>query len=355
MGSIPSAHGVDHLAFTVPHLGDAVTFFCDALGAELVYELEPIHDPCGPWMRRYLGVHERAVVRVGMLRLGPVTNVELLEYQTPGEQAPPPRNGDWGSHHLGFYVGDMDAALSYLECLEGVHLLGEPVCMPDGPNARDRFVYFETPIGLLMQVHHVPTGLPHEVQADVRRFGPCDTWHPSHKGIPTARTVDHIGLTVPDLPTAERFFCGVLGAELVYRLDPMWLDASFMAQLAVPAAGVVQQSLLRLGPTTDIELFQFEVPGQRQLPPSNSDHGGHHIAFAVSDVDGAAGYLSSLRGIEPLGTPQTEKEGAIAGTRWQYFRTSWGLHVEIIDMPQGVPLDRPATAARFEVGAAVLG
>jgi hypothetical protein len=27
MSSIPSAHGIDHVAFTVPHLGDAVAFF----------------------------------------------------------------------------------------------------------------------------------------------------------------------------------------------------------------------------------------------------------------------------------------------------------------------------------------
>jgi 2-epi-5-epi-valiolone epimerase len=355
MSSIPSARGVDHIAFTVPHLGDAIAFFCDVLGGELVYELEPVQDPCGQWMRQQCGVHERAVARVAMLRLGPVTNVELFEYQTPDEQAPPPRNGDWGSYHLAFYVADMDAAVSYLERLEGVRLLGEPGCMPVGTDAGNHFVYFETPIGLFMEICHAPTGLSHEVHAAARRFGPCGEWYPPHKGIPTARNVDHLGLTVPYLPTAERFFCERLGAQFVHRLDAVWLDADFMARLGVPAAGVVQQSLLRLGPTSNIALFQFEVPGQRQLPVSHSDYGGHHIAFAVSDVDEAAVYLNSLREMQPLGTPQTEEKGPIAGTRWQYFRTSWGLHVEVIDMPPGVPLCRPATAARFEFGAAVPG
>jgi catechol 2,3-dioxygenase-like lactoylglutathione lyase family enzyme len=355
MSSIPSAHGVDHLAFTVPHLGDAIAFFCDVLGAELVYELAPVQDSRGQWMRRQLDVHERAVARIAMLRVGPVTNVELFEYQIPQEQAPPPRNGDWGSHHLGFYVADMDAAVSYLERIEGVHLRGEPVRMPGGPDARDLFVYFDTPVGLLMEIHHSPTGVPPEAQAGARRFGPCPEWHPPRQGIPTARNVDHLGLTVPYLPAAERLFCEHLGAEVVHRLDAMWLEADFMDRLGVPAAGVVQQSLLRLGPTSNIALFQFEVPGQRQRSPAHSDHGGHHIAFAVSDVDEAAGYLNSLREMKPLGTPQAEREGPIAGTRWQYFRTSWGLHVEIIDMPPGVPLDRPAAAARFEFDAAVPG
>lgn len=355
MSSIPSAHGVDHFAFTVPNLGDAVAFFCDALGAELVYELEPVQDLSGQWMRRQLGVPERSVARIAMLRLGPVTNLELFEYQNAGEQAPVPRGGDWGSTHLGFHVADMEAAVGYLERLDGVRVLGEPVRVSEGPDAGNRFVYFETPIGLLMKVHYVPTWTPYEAEAGARRFGPCDEWHPAGKGIPTARNIDHLGLTVPYLPTAERFLCEYLGAELVHRTEPKWLDAGAMAQLAVPAAGIVQRSLLRLGPTSNIELHQFEVPGQRQRPPANSDHGGHHIAFAVSDVDEAAGYLSTLRETAPLGTPQTEEQGAIAGTRWQYFRTSWGLHVEVVDMPPGVPLDRAAGAARFELGAAVPG
>lgn len=342
MGSIPSAHGVDHLAFTVPRLRDAVAFFRDALGAELRYELGPVHDPRGQWMSRQLGVHERAVAHVAMLGLGPVTNVELFEYETPGGQAPPPRNGDWGSLHLGFAVADMDAAASYLERIEGVHLLGASGRIPEAPDSGSRFAYFETPTGIPVQIREAPQ------DGSV----PPDAPHP---GIPTAHRVDHFGLTVPHLPTAERFFCERLGAELVHRLDPRWLDAAAMARRGVPAAGIVQQSRLRVGPTIDIELCQFELPGQRQAVPSNSDHGGHHLAFAVGDVDQAAGYLGALREIEPLGTPQTEQDGAIAGTRWQHFRTSWGLHVEVIDMPPGVPLHRPATAAQFEFGAAVPG
>jgi catechol 2,3-dioxygenase-like lactoylglutathione lyase family enzyme len=354
MSSIPSAHGIDHVAFTVPHLGDAVAFFSHALGGELVYELELTQDSCVQRMSQQFDVHKRAVARVAMLRLGPVTNVELFEYQTADDHVVPPRNGDWGSYHLGFSVTDMNAAVSYLERIEGVHLLSEPAGMPDDPDTESYFVYFKTPIGLLMEIHCMPKVLPSEAHAALP-LGPYSEWYPPHKGIPTARNVDHLGLTVPYLPAAERFFCNRLGAEFIRRRDAMWLDANSMTRLGVPAAGVVQKSLLRLGPTSNIELFQFEVPGQRQLPVSHSDHGGHHIAFAVSDVDKAARHLNSLREMQPLGAPKTEEEGPIAGTRWQYFRTSWGLHVEVIDMPPGVPFDRPATAARFEFGATVPG
>lgn len=350
MSSIPSAHGVDHVGFTVPHLGDAVAFFCDGLGAELRYELDPVSDPCGPWMRRQLGVHEAAVARIAMLRLGPVTNVELFEYQIPGEPAPRLRGGDWGSHHLGFAVADIDAAVSYLEGLDGVRLLGEPACLPD---RAERFVRCETPTGLLLQVREV-----------LARQSSEGTGWPPDRGIPTTRRIEHLGLTVPDLPTAERFFREHLGAEVVSRLEPVWLDAHLMARLGVPAAGVLARSVLRLGPggagslspgsRGDVELAQFVVPGQRQLPPRNSDHSGHHLALAVEDVDETSASLGSLPEIDPLGTPQTEQAGPLAGTRWQYFRTSWGLHVKVLNPPD-TPPDSPVTATRSAHDTAVLG
>jgi catechol 2,3-dioxygenase-like lactoylglutathione lyase family enzyme len=113
-------------------------------------------------MSQQFDVHKQAVARVAMLRLGPVTNVELFEYQTTDDHVAPPRNGDWGSHHLGFYVTDINAAVSYLERIEGVHLLYEPACMPGDPDAGNYFVYFKTPIGLLMEIHHTPKVLPSE-------------------------------------------------------------------------------------------------------------------------------------------------------------------------------------------------
>lgn len=39
-------------------------------------------------------------------------------------------------------------------------------------------------------------------------------------GIPTARNVDHVGVTVPDLDGAVSFFVDVLGCEVIYRTVP---------------------------------------------------------------------------------------------------------------------------------------
>jgi len=44
---IPTAHNVDHYAFTVPDLNTAIVFFVDLLGAELCYRLNGVNDPGG--------------------------------------------------------------------------------------------------------------------------------------------------------------------------------------------------------------------------------------------------------------------------------------------------------------------
>ncbi|MFF5471190.1 VOC family protein [Streptomyces achromogenes] len=106
--------GVHHVAYTVPDLDQAVTFFVDVLGAELAYRLGPVEFPDGDWTERYLGVHRKAVMDLAMLRLGPVANCELFQYSVPGQRREMPRNSDWGGHHLAFHVEDMDEAVAYL-------------------------------------------------------------------------------------------------------------------------------------------------------------------------------------------------------------------------------------------------
>ncbi|MEK8104580.1 VOC family protein [Micromonospora sp. M12] len=51
---IPGARAVHHVAYTVPDLGQAVQFFVDVIGAELVYQLDRVADPDGDWMTRKL-------------------------------------------------------------------------------------------------------------------------------------------------------------------------------------------------------------------------------------------------------------------------------------------------------------
>jgi catechol 2,3-dioxygenase-like lactoylglutathione lyase family enzyme len=173
---IPTATNVDHVAYTVPDLDQAVAFFVDVLGADLLYRLDDVKDDDGDWMRRQLGVHPRASAQIAMLRLGPVTNVELFEYESPDQERRIPRNSDHGGHHLAFYVEDVDAAAEYLRAQPGVTLLGEPQTIHEGPIAGDRWMYFTTPWGMGMEILNMPAGMPYERDTAARRYGPAPTW-----------------------------------------------------------------------------------------------------------------------------------------------------------------------------------
>ncbi|HET6503959.1 MAG TPA: VOC family protein [Amycolatopsis sp.] len=178
MTGIPGARAVHHVACTVPDLDEAVDFFVRVIGGEEVYRLDSVSAPADDpgWMARKLGVPADAFARIAMLRLGPVTNLELFEYRAPGQHRVLPRNSDWGGHHLAIYVDDVDTAVEYLRAFPGVTVLGEPETIVDGPIAGDRWVYFTTPWGMQLELIHLPHGRPYESRTGARVFTPRRPW-----------------------------------------------------------------------------------------------------------------------------------------------------------------------------------
>jgi len=181
---IPGATNVDHIAYTVPDLDQAVAFFTEVVGAELIYREGPVQDPHGDMMSRQLGVHPKAVAHIAMLRLGPVTNLELFEYEAPDQSRVLPANSDWGGHHLAIHVTDLDAAVRYLRGQPGVQLLGTARTIQDGPIAGNRWIYFRTPWGMQMELVQAATGLPYENTTRARRYGPAQAWDTDHPSSP---------------------------------------------------------------------------------------------------------------------------------------------------------------------------
>ena len=51
-----------------------------------------------------------------------------------------------------------------------------------------------------------------------------------NKGLPGLSHVDHVGLTVPELDAAAKFYCDVFGGHELYRLGPF--DAAEMPPMA---------------------------------------------------------------------------------------------------------------------------
>ena len=170
---IPTALGIDHVAFTVPDLAEAIDFFSSVLGWDEVFSLGPINDPHGDWMKVHLDVEPRASLKLAMMRAGPTQNVELFEYSAEDQVSQPPRNSDIGGHHLAIYVADIDEAIAYLAAVPGVRVLGTPTPMTDGPNAGETICYFKTPWGLQMELVSYPSGMRYVAQTDKRLFDPA--------------------------------------------------------------------------------------------------------------------------------------------------------------------------------------
>lgn len=173
-GGLPTARNVDHVGFSVPDLDQATDFFVEVLGAQVLMTGGPWADPEGGSFARILGVHRRASIRVAMLRLGPVTSVELVEFTTPDQRRVMPKPSDWGATHLAIFVDDIEAATAALR-QSGVMVLEGPVTNGPGPIAGSRYIYFVTPWGLPMELEQRSGPLPYEAPGR-QPYGPASSW-----------------------------------------------------------------------------------------------------------------------------------------------------------------------------------
>jgi catechol 2,3-dioxygenase-like lactoylglutathione lyase family enzyme len=154
--------------------------------------------------------------------------------------------------------------------------------------------------------------------------------------VPNLRSVDHIAFTVPDLDEAVRFFTEHLGGILVYTDGPFRGAEAMRGRLDVHPDAICSLAMVRMGRRMNVELFEYASPDQRTEPPANSDVGGHHLAFYVDDVDKAYEYFRGVPSVTLMAGPNdVDPDAPVAGQRWFYLRTSWGLHLEMTTCAAG--------------------
>jgi catechol 2,3-dioxygenase-like lactoylglutathione lyase family enzyme len=107
-----------------------------------------------------------------------------------------------------------------------------------------------------------------------------------------------------------------------------------------PRAVIDEITVLRVGHSANIELFQYEAPDQRQTHPRNSDWSGHHVAFYVTDIDAAVAYMQA-KGVEKFLGPFPLTAGPAAGQTINYFKTPFGTYIELISYPNGMAYQVP--------------
>ncbi|NMG68070.1 glyoxalase [Azoarcus indigens] len=162
--------------------------------------------------------------------------------------------------------------------------------------------------------------------------------------IPGVRGIDHIGFTVPDADAAVTFFHDVIGCEEAFRFGPIKDEQGTLMQDLVnvnPRAEIQHIVMMRCGQGSNIELFQYASPDQRDAIPKNSDIGGHHIAFYVKDLPAALARAKEL-GVKTFMGPFAVNEGPAAGQSITYVLTPWGMQLELISYPKGMAYEKKA-------------
>ncbi|MBP0617599.1 antibiotic biosynthesis monooxygenase [Jiella mangrovi] len=165
------------------------------------------------------------------------------------------------------------------------------------------------------------------------------------------RGIDHIGLTVPDIEEASRFFADAFGAVTLYDVLPK--DADPMAGEGPEAelglskgAKIVHMRLMRLGKGPCLELFQMENADQAD-PARLQDRGLTHFGVYVDDIDAALDAFTKAGG-EPLKGPHPLANNEDAeGNAGIYGRTPWGMLIELLTYPGGISYPAEAAAARW--------
>lgn len=167
--------------------------------------------------------------------------------------------------------------------------------------------------------------------------------------LPTVRTLDHVGLTVPDITAASRFLVDVLGFHAVYSYAPAdgVGDVQERQFARHPQSHIERITVLRLG-TLNLELFEFRAPDQRRVMPRSSDWGGAHLAFYVDDLHAALEHLRR-HGAQVLGEPM-DLGGPESGPRNQFIfaLAPGGLTLELITYPQGKAYEQTTPRRLFD-------
>jgi catechol 2,3-dioxygenase-like lactoylglutathione lyase family enzyme len=177
-----TAQNVHHVGLTVPDLDEAVEFFVDAIGCDVLYRKGPFGDPDGDSMERRLDVHPDATASLAMLRCGPTMNLELFEWAAPDQDETAPKNSDIGAMHLGLQVEEIDAAVTALADRNDVTMLDGPHTNDDGPTAGLTYVYCRVEWGLYLELLESPGRMPYADNTDERLYGPAPSWtfRPDH-------------------------------------------------------------------------------------------------------------------------------------------------------------------------------
>ncbi len=137
--------GIHHVAIGVPDLPQALTFYRDLLGFEVVQESN--WDGDSPLADRAIGLDETSA-RMAMLR-APNAFLELWEYRHPAPEDRRSRPCDYGYPHFALQVDGLEAEYQRLSA-EGMRFVGPPVDFGDSSA-----IYGKDPFGNVIELYEI--------------------------------------------------------------------------------------------------------------------------------------------------------------------------------------------------------
>jgi catechol 2,3-dioxygenase-like lactoylglutathione lyase family enzyme len=188
-----------------------------------------------------------------------------------------------GIRHFGMKVGDVDRQIRRLEAA-GVTVISAPTDVLGGV----RIAFFLDPDGARLEFiegnlayQHVSSQTLAAAEA-ATRLAPDD-----------GPRFDHVALTVPDLPSALRFWCDRMGFEVIGNIRHQGDPRGFL------------MTYLQAGPAV-LEVFSFDVPvSTHDLSAEDASVlGFRSLGLAVEEAPATAGPL-----LAPGGVPVTFEEG----------------------------------------------
>ncbi|MGJ7547030.1 VOC family protein [Pseudomonas alloputida] len=138
--------------------------------------------------------------------------------------------------------------------------------------------------------------------------------------------IDHVGMNVPDIDVAIRFFSDLAGAKVISDITPGNVPSAWKTQFRWhPSSELQRFVMLQLTGGAKIELFQYRGAHINNAHPHGDDIGASHFALTTADMTHSLSIIKT-KGLTILNEPITNADGV----QWMYFLTPWGSQVELV-------------------------
>jgi len=300
---------IDHIGMVVPHLPEAVTFYRELFGRDLL-DSGQWHGANANYVADMLGRPHGLELEAAFFQV-PHSNaiLELIEYSGIDQVAIEPDATDIGAVHVGFYVDSVTQTLKQLE----LPLTGSVTDIPYGPSKGGRTAYLKAPARVnlqLMELRSRPGMLPILAGADF--------W------------IDHVGMVVNDLQTTVRFFTRLLRTTLLDSDEWRGPNADYVADmLGRPHGMELEAAFIQVPHTISmLELIKYSGIPQRVVTARPTDLGAVHLGFYVDSVDEA---LMRVDG-PTAGSVTTIPHGPSKGGRTAYLTSPDGVNIQLMEL-----------------------